>query len=365
MIQFTSPRWRWVVPAAGPVLIGLLAGGLIGSASAAPVLAARTPGQLLADVSASDHTELTGTVVETASLGLPSLPSSIGSGSAGDGSLYSLLAGSHTVRVWFAGPEHFRLAVPGTLSESDLVRDANTVWEWQSASDTATRYTLSRAAAASPPVLSFPVLYSPVKAPLTPRQAAQEAIAAVGPSTAVSTDSNVAVAGQPAYELVLAPKDDRSLIGQVRVAVDAANGVPLRVEVFARGAKSPAIQVGYTQIQFTAPAPSELTFTPPPGATVRQGGSPQAPNMPVSNQGFATIGTGWMTVVKVPASVLTPAGSAGGIAGGLSGSAARVSGPWGSGQLIRTSLVNVLLTGTATYAGAVDPSVLYDAAAHG
>ncbi|MGH3394148.1 MAG: LolA family protein [Streptosporangiaceae bacterium] len=270
MIQFKSPRWRWAVPAVGPVLIGgVLAGALIGSASVAPLLAPRTPGQLLADVSASGHAELQGTVVETASLGLPSLPSSIGNSSAGDGSsLSSLLAGSHTVWVWSGGPEHFRLAVPGRLSESDLVRDANTVWEWQSASGTATRYTLSRAEAASPSV----------NPPITPQQAAQEAIAAVGPGTAVSTDPGVSVARQPAYELVLAPKDHRSLIGQVRIAVDAANGVPLRVEVFARGAKSPAIQVGYTQVRFTAPAPSELTFTPPPGATVRQGRSPHAPN---------------------------------------------------------------------------------------
>jgi outer membrane lipoprotein-sorting protein len=360
MIQFRSPRWRWAVPAFGPVLIGVLAGALIASASAAPVLAPRTPGQLLADVSASGHTELTGTVVESASLGLPSLPSSIGNSSAGAGSsLYSLLAGSHTTWVWFAGPEHFRLAVPGRFSESDLVRDGNTVWEWQSASDSATRYTLSRAAA------SPSVPYSSGRAPLTPQQAAQEAIAAVGPSTAISTDANVSIAGQSAYELVLAPKDHRSLIGQVRIAEDASNGVPLRVEVFARGAKSPAIQVGYTQIQFTAPAPSELTFTPPPGATVRQGGSPRATDVPGNHQGFTTIGSGWMTVVKAPASVLTSAGSAGGNADGLFGSAARVSGPWGSGQLIRTGLVNVLMTGNTVYAGAVDPSVLYAAAAHG
>lgn len=361
MIQFKSPHWRWAVPAAGPVLIGgLLAATLSGSASAAPVLAPRTPGQLLADVSAGDHTELTGTVVQTASLGLPNLPSSIASSSAGDGSSLSwLLAGSHTVRVWFAGPQHFRLAVPGTLSESDLVRDGNTVWEWESSSDTATSYTLSPTEAASPLML-----HSPGRAPVTPQQAAAQATAAVGPSTAVSTDRDVSVAGQPAYELVLAPKDHRSLVGQVRIAVDAANGVPLRVEVFARGATSPAIQVGYTQIQFTAPAPSELTFSPPPGATVRHGGSPRT-HTPENDQGFTTIGSGWMTVVKAPASVLTSAGSAGGITGGLSGSAARVSGPWGSGQLIRTSLVDVLVTGQAIYAAAAGPSVLYAAAARG
>jgi outer membrane lipoprotein-sorting protein len=357
MIQFKSPRWRWTVPAAGPVVVGgVLAGALIGSASAAPVLAPRTPSQLLADVSASGHPDLIGTVVQTASLGLPSLPSSIGSNSAVDGtSLSSLLAGSHTMWVWFAGPQHFRLAVPGTLSESDLVRDGNTLWQWQSASDTATRYTLSRARATS----------LTVQPPITPQQAAQEAIAAAGRSTAVSAGPNVTVAGQSAYQLVLAPKDHRSLIGQVRIAEDAANGVPLRVDVFARGAKSPAIQVGYTQVQFTAPAPSELTFTAPPGATVRQGGSPRAPRKPVKDRGFATIGSGWMTVVKAPASVLAPAGNTRGIADGLFGPAARVSGPWGRGQLIRTSLVNVLMTGNTIYAGAVDPSVLYAAAAHG
>lgn len=257
MRQYKSPQWRWAVPAAGAVLIvGVLAGTLTGSASAAaPRLAPRTPAQLLADVRAGGHTALTGTVTGTAALGLPDLPSSAsGSPAVGGNSLSSLLAGSHTVRVWFAGPGHFRVAVPGTLSESALVRDGQTAWLWQSASDTATRYTLPRAQAAGPLV----------QLPLIPQQAAQKAIAAAGPGTAVSTGHGVRVAGQSAYELSLAPKDHRSLTGQVQIAVDAANGVPLRVDVFARGAKTPAIQIGYTQIQFTAPAPGALTFTPPP-----------------------------------------------------------------------------------------------------
>jgi outer membrane lipoprotein-sorting protein len=353
MIQFSSPRWRWAIPAAGAVLIGSVLGGtLISTASAAPTLAPRTAAQLLADVSASDHTELTGTVVETASLGLPSLPSSIGKSTLGNAnSVYSLLAGSHTMRVWLAGPNHFRLSLPGMLSETDLVRNGTTAWQWDSASNTATKYTLSPEAADP--------------SAKTPQQAAKDAIAAVGPSTTVSTTANVSVAGQSAYELVLAPKDHRSLIGQVRIAVDAANGVPLRVETFARGAKTPAVQVGYTQIQFTAPAPSELAFTPPPGSTVRQGGPVTQPDVPGSGQGVATIGHGWLTVVKAPASVLTPGGSGGELAGALLGSAAQVSGSWGSGQLVHTSLVDILVTGSTVYAGAVDPSVLYAAAAHG
>ena len=74
LIGFTSRRWRWAVPAAGAVLIdGVLAGSLIGTRRPSRCLPRARP-QLLADVSASDHTELTGTVVEAVSLGLPSLP---------------------------------------------------------------------------------------------------------------------------------------------------------------------------------------------------------------------------------------------------------------------------------------------------
>ena len=113
--------------------------------------------------------------------------------------------------------------------------------------------------------------------PLTPQQAAQQVLAAVGPTTTVRVDSNVTVAGQAAYALVLAPKDARSLIGQVQIDVDGSNGVPLRLQVFARGASSPAFQVGYTDIAFVKPAAADLSFTPPPGATVTQVNLSDAP----------------------------------------------------------------------------------------
>jgi hypothetical protein len=46
---------------------------------------------------------------------------------------------------------------------------------------------------------------------------------------------------------------------------------------------------------------------------VRQGGFPGRRNMPGNDQRFAAIGGGWMTVVRASASVLTPAGRAGGL----------------------------------------------------
>jgi hypothetical protein len=50
----------------------------------------------------------------------------------------------------------------------------------------------------------------------------------------------------------------------------------------------------------------------------------------------------------------------------LLGSATAVHGAWGSGKLLRTSLVTVLITDSGpAYIGAVQPSVLYAAAAAG
>ena len=132
----------------------------------------------------------------------------------------------------------------------------------------------------------------------------------MGPTTTVSVDSNVTVAGQAAYELVLAPKDTRSLVGQVQIAVDGRNGVPLRLQVYARGASTPAFQVGYTAIQFVTPDPAELTFTPPPGAKVTKeslGRPPSsAPSGPLPD--VSTIGSGWLTVLDAPSAGLTAPG---------------------------------------------------------
>jgi outer membrane lipoprotein-sorting protein len=302
---------------------------------------------------------------------LPALPAT-----GNPTSLSSLLTGSHTVRVWYASPDHFRLAAPESLSESDVIRDGSTAWLWQSTLNQVTKFTLPAHSAAAKQAVP--------KQPLTPQQAAQQVLAAVGPTTTVSVASNVTVAGQAAYGLVLAPKDARSLVGQVQIDVDGRNGVPLRLQVFARGASSPAFQIGYTAIQFVTPASADLSFTPPPGATVTQvnlasGGHEATGN---ATSGVSSIGSGWLTVLKLPSSALTPGAPAAGASTGPGGnssvgdssavlsallaSATPVHGAWGSGRLLRTSLVSVLMTDQGSaYVGAVEPSVLYAAAASG
>ena len=386
-----SRRGRWVVPAGVvAVVAGVGIASAITVAQAAPALPPRTPAQLLASV-AGDHAPippLTGTVVETATLGIPQLP-----GSESPNSITSLLAGSHTLKVWYDGPRKLRLAVPVQMGETDLVRNGTTAWLWQSDSNSVTRFLIParHGEHAGEPVLP--------KTPLTPQQAAQQALKLAGRSTVVTTEANVTVAGQAAYQLVLAPKASGSQIAKITIALDAQHlSVPLRVQVFAKGTAAPVFQVGYTSISFVTPAASNFTFTPPPGAKVHTetlGGLPNgwsgyAPGQ--KQRGMASggqvIGKDWTTVLVLPAADVLPggglsqvagAGSAAGVAGqaarSASGGGGAISGPamlsaltlaahpvhgaWGSGKLLHTSLVSMLITNGHVLIGAVTPSVLY------
>jgi len=377
-----SRRARWAIPVGAVALAGAVtAGSLISTAQASPELPLRTPAQLLASVAGQDAPPpaLTGTVVETASLGLPQLP-----GASNQNSVTSLLAGSHTIKVWYADPQHIRLAVPVQLSETDVIRDGRQVSVWQSDSNTVTRMQLpAKAAEAHAKAM-------PSQVPLTPQEAASQALKAVGPSTRVTVDRTVTVAGQPAYQLVLTPKSSASLIGRVSIAIDATRNVPLRVQVFARGAASPAIQVGYTSISFVKPAAANFNFTTPAGAKVKVVSPPADSSRHTAKGTKASsepqvIGKDWLSVAVLPASdlagvmgagsassaagvgsqsVSSGSGDSGAVAAALMKSATPVHGAWGSGKLLRTSLLSVLMTDNGhVLVGAVTPAVLYAAAA--
>jgi outer membrane lipoprotein-sorting protein len=383
-----SRRARWAVPAGAVVIAGAVTAGVLisAAASASPELPARTPAQLLAALAArtGPPPPLTGTVVETASLGIPQLPE-LGN----QNSPVSLLAGSHTVKVWYQDPKHLRLAMPVQMSESDVIRNGRQVWLWQSSKNSVTRLTLPAKSAQAAP--------APTQVPLTPQQAASQVLKAVGTSTQVSVDRTATVAGQSAYQLVLSPKSSGSLVGRVNIAIDASNNVPLRVQVFARGASTPAFQVGYTAISFVRPAAANFSFTPPAGAKVKtvtvpsDAGQHKSPAAQRQSAGqVQVIGKDWLSVAVFPSSVLSEvtggsmSGAAGQMAqsavpGGQPGSgngetaavlhtliaaATPVHGAWGSGQLLHTSLMSMLITSNGhVLIGAVRPAVLENAAA--
>nr|WP_246299598.1 hypothetical protein [Nocardioides panaciterrulae] len=374
----------------------LSAGSIVSAvtATARDSLAPRTAAQLLVDVQKARLDGLSGTVRQTSDLGLPALPGLAGGNSA---EFSSLVSGTHTMRVWSAGPQQVRIALLGQFGESDLIRNGADLWTWSSAKDAATHVTLPTGAAAQPGSGAGsgtgPATPAPGE-PMTPQQLADRLLKAVDPTTAVSTDPTAVVAGRPAYQLVLQPRDRGTLVGSVRIAIDGATHVPTRVQVFARGASTPALEVGFTSFDPTAPAASVFDFSPPPGAKVTERspadlGSHTGPGAghrpgPGAAAGHGAprpqvVGSGWSTVVVAQLPSPSPSADSPNSSGGNAGSPGgpggmslpsllrmlpQVSGSWGSGHLLAGTLFSAVLTDDGRVAvGAVPPTTLYDALA--
>jgi outer membrane lipoprotein-sorting protein len=348
-----------VVAAVALAGVGPLATSL--TASAHGSLPPRTAAQLLVDVQHGKLEALSGTVVETSNLGLPSLPD-LGGGQGSGSSFSSLVSGSHTMRVWYDGPDHLRVALLGQLGESDLVRDGADLWAWSSSDNTATHWSVPTGAEA------------PTTAPgsgptITPQQAAEAALKAIDPSTRVATDPTAMVAGRSAYQLDLTPRDPRSLVGSVRIAIDGKTHIPTRVQVFARGATSPAFQIGFTAFSTATPPASTFAFQPPPGATVKQAGSNPGQSSsghraPPKGSAPQVVGKGWTSVVVTRVGSAAPSQT--GAIGAMLKALPAVSGSWGSGHLLRGAVFSAVLTDDGRLAvGAVAPQQLYAALAHG
>ncbi|GII77206.1 hypothetical protein Sru01_21880 [Sphaerisporangium rufum] len=385
---------RWGVPIATVAVVGAAAGAgpVLAAVRGEPALPARTAQQLLAEAArAADRTEppvMSGTVVETAALGLPSLPLP---SSGGGSSPLSLLSGSNTLKVWYGGNGKARLALPGPLSETDLITDGSgAAWLWESDKNTATRITMPRGTGpgARPQGTALP-------GATTPDALAAQVLKAAEAGTTVGVSDNERIAGRAAYQLTLTPKDTASLVDRVTVALDGRTYLPLRVQVFARGGAEPAFEVGFTQVTFSPPAAENFAFTPPAGATVTEKKlddvRPGTPEKLADHAGrLRTFGEGWSTVAEMPFSTADLSALAGGkdggkdgakeedgpagdraggpaeLAGALLSSAQRVSGPWGGGRLVTTKLVSALLTDDGRLlVGAVTPQRLTEVAGRG
>jgi outer membrane lipoprotein-sorting protein len=272
-----SARARWAVPAGVLTAVGVgIAASAVASA-AEPSLPPRTVAQLITEVqqaAAKPLGPLTATVQETANLGLPALPQggALG-GQSGPAAMTNPLAGTTTVNIWYRDPQHIRIAEPAPLGESDLRLDGTKLWLWSSKNQTATHVLLpaklphAGPRAAPAPSASFP----------SPAAAARQLLTAAGPSTSFRIGPSATVAGRAAYQLVIAPKGSGSLVSQILIAIDASSHQPLRVQVFAHGSSAPAFQLGFTSLTFGAPAASNFTFSPPPGAKVKTVKIPAAP----------------------------------------------------------------------------------------
>jgi outer membrane lipoprotein-sorting protein len=339
------------VTAAGAIGLGVLT--MPAGAETDPALPPVSAEDLVASVLTAKVPALGGTVTVHNALGLPALP----------GVAAPLAQPESTVRVWSDGQGHGRLAIPSRSGEQVLIEDGTTLWRYDSSSRTATA--LDHGAAPGherPPVAD-------------PAQAGRELIGAVRKNSAVTVDGTGTVAGRPVYELVLTPAPtERTLLREVRVAVDSAQRIPLQLTVLANGSPDPALQIGFSDLTIGAQDPALFHFTPPAGVKVeRPDPSKHQPPTherpenggPPSDQHHGamihTQGDGWDTVVLGQLPPAPPQATNDPLA--LIQRIGRpASGPWGHGWVIQTAVGTVLVTSDGRVAaGAVPQQVLDEA----
>jgi hypothetical protein len=354
----------------------------LSGASSPPDLPAQTAAQLLVDIAKAQPPQLSGTLTWTANLGLSDL-STLESGagqSAGGSSTVSgfdpltLFSGSHEIDVWLDGAtaEHLALLLP-PAEEVDLVRNGDQAWLWDSETGTATHLVATGAgpagagaSSANPGAAGAAVpSTAPSGPPLTPLQLASRLLNHLSATTSVSVGDPLYVAGQPAYQLIVAPSSaSGSTIDHLEIDIAASGplrGVPLQVAIYAPGQTGPALELGFTgTLHLGTPATGELTFTPPPGARV------VTHTLTADGGGFTgaetgrfgslhKTGTGWTTVISGSSSELVN-GSQQGL---LSQGTTVVNFAGRQGRLFSTDLLNVLILADGQfYAGLVTPGVL-------
>lgn len=320
---------------AAALAVALTVGFVTARASAAPDLPPVTPEELVASVLEAEPAALAGTVAVDNRLGLPAIP-----GAPAD----SFTDGTSTARVWSDGEGRGRLAVPRPDGERTYVRDGTVTWAYDSADRTATRIP-SRDGDRDE------------RTGQDPQAAARDIVGKLRGTSVVAVDGTTEVAGRPAYTLVLTPQPgERTVLREVRAAIDAQTRTPLELTVLGEGAE-PVLRAGFDEVTFGPQDPSLFTFTPPPGVPVEEKDArADGHRKPADAPRPQVVGDGWDAVVV--GTVPERTGDAG-QQPDLSALGTPVSGAWGSGRAITTNAGSAILTDDGRVAaGAVEPDVL-------
>ena len=166
----------------------------------------------------------------------------------------SLLGERTRMRVWWRAADDWRVDKVLPTGETDLFHhgDATTVWEYE-----------KNDVSFSPD----PDIRLPRTADLVPPELARRLLADVDPTELTRLEPRH-VAGRDALGLRLAPRAAQSSIDHVDVWADPDTGIPLRVEVYAKGDTTAAFTTEFMTFSSATPDAAATAFTTPLGAEV-------------------------------------------------------------------------------------------------
>ena len=321
-------------------VLGLVALGTVHAhhdAAPAPKSTEPSVAHLLSEVKASAKVAFSGNVVAGSTLALPST----GAGTLSAFAAVGLLAGSHTVRVWYGGPQRQRLSFLDGSGEIDYFRMGSDYWRWDPTGRVAIGVAMHPLAVADQPLVQRDQQWSPLPR-VVPGLLGWWAANSVDKDTVVTREPGGRVAGRPVYRLRIEPRQPSSLISSVVVSADTRTYTPLAVKIYAKNQKAAALSTAFTRITFGEPDAQNFAFHPPADSVVLPSASAQ--DTPSPGVRFAAHGSGWQQVLEFQVSDPGTAQSMYSQLYWAAGSTRHIAGAWGRGVLLASPAVSVLVT---------------------
>lgn len=206
-----------------------------------------TAEQLLHDIQASGEVSYSGYAQSIGGVLLPideQLPE-----------LVELFADRTTTRVWWRGPEDWRVDTIGLTGETGVHRFGATTWTWEYEANRATRS-------------GVPDLRTPRPDDLLPSELGRRLLSEAD-ADEVTRIAAQRIAGVDAPGLRLDPREAQSNVDRVDTWADPGTGLALRVAVYGEGSEQPAVTTSFLDIDFERPSAEVTGFSAPPGARVR------------------------------------------------------------------------------------------------
>lgn len=243
-------QWRWGALLA---VVGLLV-ALPSVVGARPVSASGvSAADLLARVRASAAVGWSGYGESRGSLVVPDVQELAG--------LPSLVGDTTRTRAWWRGSRDWRVDALTLAGENDVAQESSGTYTWSSADRAVTRLEGQL----------------PVRLPT----AADLVAPVLGRRLAGTTDTKVRrlparrVAGHDAPGLRLLPdRPERTTVASVDLWAEPRTGLPLRVEVHAKGAPAPALTALLLDVDLRRPPAERTDFVPPADAALADGDAP-------------------------------------------------------------------------------------------
>jgi hypothetical protein len=237
-------------------------GGGVGVLVLLPVLVGAVPvadrgvsaGALLNRVRASTNVPYQGFAESRGRIGLPDVPRA--------GRVVALLGETTRMRAYVAGAARWRVDELTPIGERDLYRDGPETWSW----DSGERRALATRGEEAPVRFARP-------ADLLPPELGRR-VAAAADEGEVRRLPPRRVAGVAALGLRVTPRSADTTVARADLWADPRTGLPVRVELTARGAGAPILTSAFLDLRLRAPDPELLRFSVPADAEVQADDAP-------------------------------------------------------------------------------------------